>query len=131
MKIAALLALLLLAPRSSPWCCSSMRSCSERGDRCACNSERRARRLLRGTVVEFRWTPTIERGVYNRVIQEGVRTPPRFSVTVGEKIPTAVELYDVPSDIEYAPLRRYRYTVRDDRLYIVGPDTRKVVRIIN
>jgi len=81
--------------------------------------------------VEFRWTSTIERGVYNRVTQEGVRTPPRFSVTVGEKIPTAVELYDVPSDIEYAPLRRYRYTVRDDRLYIVGSDTRKVVRIIN
>jgi hypothetical protein len=83
--------------------------------------------------VEFRWTPTIERGVYNRVTQEGVRTAPPvgFTVTVGEEIPTAVELYDLPSDIEYAPLRRYRYTVRDDRLYIVGPDTRKVVRIIN
>ena len=54
-----------------------------------------------------------------------------FSATVGEEVPAAVELYEVPSDIEYPPVRRYRFTVRDDRLYIVDPDTRKVVRIIN
>ena len=37
----------------------------------------------------------------------------------------------MPSDIEYAAVRRYRYMVHDDRLYIVDPDTRKVVRVIN
>jgi hypothetical protein len=60
-----------------------------------------------------------------------VLAPVGFSATVGEEVPATVELYEMPSDIEYAAVRRYRYMVHDDRLYIVDPDTRKVVRVIN
>jgi hypothetical protein len=83
--------------------------------------------------VEFQWTPEVERGVYGRVTRERVRTAPPagFSVTVGAEVPPAVELYEVPADIEYAPVRRYRYTVHEDRVFIVDPGTRKVIRIIS
>ena len=37
----------------------------------------------------------------------------------------------MPADIEYAPVRRYRYTVHSDRVYVIDPGTRRVVRIIN
>jgi hypothetical protein len=82
---------------------------------------------------EFQWTPRIEREVFSRVTRERVRTPAPvgFSATVGEEVPATVELYEMPSDIEYAAVRSYRYMVHDDRLYIVDPDTRKVVRVIN
>jgi Protein of unknown function (DUF1236) len=83
--------------------------------------------------VEFQWTPETERGVYSRVTRERVRTAPRagFNVTVGAEVPADVELYDMPADIEYAPVRRYRYTVHEDRVYVIDPGTRRVVRIIN
>jgi Protein of unknown function (DUF1236) len=82
--------------------------------------------------VEFQWTPEVERGVYSRVTRERIRTPPPagFDVTVGAEVPAAVELYEVPADIEYAPVRRYRYTVHDDRVYVIDPGTRRVVRIL-
>jgi Protein of unknown function (DUF1236) len=51
-------------------------------------------------------------------------------VTVAE-VPAGVELYDVPADIEYALVRRYRHTVHDDRVYMIDPGIRRVVRIIN
>ena len=84
-------------------------------------------------VVEFQWTPEHDRGVYSRVTRERVRVPPPagFSVGVGAEVPADVEVYDIPADIEYAPVRRYRYTVHSDRVYVIDPGTRKVVRIIN
>ncbi len=83
--------------------------------------------------VEFQWTPDTDRGVYSRITRERIRTPPPagFSATVGAEIPDAVELYEVPDDIEYVPVRRYRYTVHEDRVYVIAPGTRRVVRIIN
>src|SRR5919109_2249477 len=80
--------------------------------------------------VEFQWTPETERGVYSRVTRERVRTAPRagFNVTVGAEVPADVELYDMPADIEWAPVRRYRYTVYEDRVFVVDPTTRRVVR---
>ena len=82
--------------------------------------------------VEFQWTPEVERGVYSRVTRERVRTPPPagFDIAIGAEVPAAVELYEVPADIEYAPVRRYRYTVHDDRVYVIDPSTRRVVRIL-
>ena len=82
--------------------------------------------------VEFQWTPESERGVYSRVTRERVRTPPRagFSVEVGAAVPDDVELYEMPADIEYAPVRRYRYTVHEDRVFVVDPGNRRVVRVI-
>ena len=83
--------------------------------------------------VEFQWTPETDRGVYSRVTRERVRTAPRagFNVTVGAEVPADVELYDMPADLEYAPVRRYRYTVHEDRVYVIDPGNRRVVRIIN
>ena len=57
--------------------------------------------------------------------------PAGFSVGVGAEVPANVELYEVPADIEYAPVRRYRYTVHENRVYVIDPGTRRVVRIIN
>ena len=72
------------------------------------------------------------RGVYSRVTRERFRRAPRagFNVEVGGAVPEDVELYDMPGDIEYAPVRRYRYTVHEDRVYVVDPSSRKVVRVI-
>ena len=83
--------------------------------------------------VEFQWTPEVDRGVYGRMTRERVRTAPPagFSVSVGAEVPAGVELYEAPADLEYAPVRRYRYTVHEDRVFIVDPSTRRVVRIIN
>src|SRR5207248_1741443 len=88
--------------------------------------------LSQPAAVEFEWTPEHERGVYSRVTRERVRTPPRagFNVEVGAGVPEDVELYDMPADIEYAPVRRYRYTVHENRVYVVDPSNRKVVRVI-
>ena len=82
---------------------------------------------------EFSWTPDIDRGFYGRVTKERIRTAPPagFNVTVGAAVPAEVELYEVPADVEWAPVRRYRYTVHQDRVYVVDPGSRKVVRIIN
>ena len=82
---------------------------------------------------EFSWTPDIDRGFYGRVTRERIRTAPPtgFNVTVGAAVPAEVELYEVPADVEWAPVRRYRYTVHQDRVYVVDPGSRKVVRIIN
>jgi hypothetical protein len=82
--------------------------------------------------VEFQWTPEIEGNVYSRVTRERVRTPPPagFDVRIGAEVPAGVELYEVPADIEYAPVRRYRYTVHEDRVYVIDPSSRRVVRIL-
>lgn len=83
--------------------------------------------------VEFSWTPEVDRGFYTRVTRERIRTAPPagFSIGVGAAVPAEVELYEVPADVEWAPVRRYRYTVHQDRVYVVDPGSRKVVRIIN
>jgi hypothetical protein len=88
--------------------------------------------LAQPAAVEFEWTPERERTVYGRVTREPVRRAPRagFNVEVGAAVPEDTELYDMPGDIEYAPVRRYRYTVHDDRVYVVDPSSRKVVRVI-
>lgn len=81
-------------------------------------------------VIEF--TPEQETTIYTTVTRERVRTPPPadFRIGVGVEVPAAVELYEVPSSIEVAPARRYRYTVMDEQVVLVDPGTRKVVRVI-
>jgi hypothetical protein len=83
-----------------------------------------------GVGIDF--TPDQERTVYSTITRERVRTAPPagFSVSVGATVPQEVELYEVPSAVEYAPAREYRYTTYQDRVYLVEPKTRKVVRII-
>jgi hypothetical protein len=82
-------------------------------------------------VVEI--TPDDEVDVYTHVTREPVRTAPRagFDVRVGAVIPEDVELYEVPATVRYEPYRRYRYTVYENRAYIVDPSNRRVVRVIS
>jgi hypothetical protein len=73
-----------------------------------------------------------ERTVYTTVTKERVKSPPPagFSLSVGAVVPADVELYEVPATVEYAPVRKYRYTVYEDQVYLVDPSDRKVVRVI-
>jgi hypothetical protein len=49
-------------------------------------------------------------------------------VTVGEELPSSVELYSVPAD---AGVRtEYRYTVVNDQTVLVDPKSRKIVQVI-
>jgi hypothetical protein len=71
--------------------------------------------------------------VYTTITRERVRTVPSASidVNVGAVLPSEVEVYEVPAAVEIAPVRRYRYTVVNDRVVLVDPASRKVVRVIN
>ena len=82
--------------------------------------------------VTFELNTAQERNVYTTFTRERVKAPPPagFSVSVGAAVPAGVELYEVPSTYEYEPVRRYRYTVYEDNVYLVDPADRKVVRII-
>ena len=83
--------------------------------------------------VVFDLTPDQERTVYTTITRERVRTAPpaALDVNVGAVLPAEVEIYEVPTTVEVAPVRRYRYTVVNDRVVLVDPGTRKVVRVIN
>ncbi|MER8689387.1 DUF1236 domain-containing protein [Mesorhizobium sp. M0408] len=65
------------------------------------------------------------------VIKEYVKKQPLASVKVpgvelniGSTLPDTVELHEVPN------VKKYRYTVVDDRTVVVDPGTRKIVKII-
>ena len=50
------------------------------------------------------------------------------TVTVGEELPSSVEVYPVPAD---AGVRtEHRYTVVNDRTVLVDPKTRRIVQVI-
>jgi hypothetical protein len=78
-------------------------------------------------------SPEQERTIYGTVVKERIVSPPpaELSVSVGTEIPSAVELYEMPAAVTVAPARRYRYTVVNDRVVLVDPGTRKVVRVIS
>ena len=61
-----------------------------------------------------------------------MRVPPPagLSFSVGAAVPTEVELYAVPDAVEVPAVRRYRYTVWDNRVVLVDPGSRKVIQII-
>jgi hypothetical protein len=85
---------------------------------------------LAQTVIEF--TPEQERTIYSTVIAAPVRTAPPADVrvVVGAELPDVVELYDVPTTVEYPAARRLRYTVVDRQVVLVDPGTRRVIRVI-
>jgi hypothetical protein len=65
------------------------------------------------------------------VVKQRVR-PARITerIAVGAVLPTEVELVAVPSD--WGPsLARYRYIYWDDRVVLVEPSSRRVIRIID
>jgi hypothetical protein len=49
-------------------------------------------------------------------------------VTVGEELPSSVELYSVPTDVGVRT--EYRYTVVNDQTVLVDPNSRKIVQVI-
>jgi hypothetical protein len=70
--------------------------------------------------------------VYSTITRERVRTPPPagLSFSVGAAVPAEVELYAVPESLEVQAIRPYRYTVWNNRVVLVDPESRKVVQII-
>ncbi len=49
-------------------------------------------------------------------------------VTVGEELPSSVEVYSVPEDVGVRT--EYRYTVVNDQTVLVDPRTRRIVQVI-
>ncbi len=49
-------------------------------------------------------------------------------VTVGEELPSTVEVYSVPEDVGVRT--EYRYTVVNDQTVLVDPRTRRIVQVI-
>jgi Protein of unknown function (DUF1236) len=86
--------------------------------------------VLAQTVVEF--TPQVERAVYTNIYGQRVvtETTPQFDVTVGAVLPGEVQVYEVPATVEYAPIRQYRYVTVGNRVVLVEPASRKVIRVI-
>jgi hypothetical protein len=72
-----------------------------------------------------------EAKLYSTLSQGSLRNhdPVDFALSVGAKVPAAVELYKVPEAVP-APVQGYQYMVHSDRVYIVDPSTREVVRVI-
>jgi hypothetical protein len=61
------------------------------------------------------------------VVKEKVpRATVKERVTIGRKLPSEVELRDVPAD--WGPsVSRYKYIYSDDRVHFVDPATREVI----
>ena len=71
-----------------------------------------------------------EATIYSTLSQGSLgMAPVRSKLTVGAKISPVVELQKVPETVP-AALKGYKYTVHSDRVYIVDPSSRKVVRVI-
>nr|WP_244627464.1 DUF1236 domain-containing protein [Microvirga tunisiensis] len=50
------------------------------------------------------------------------------TVTVGEELPSNIEMYSVPEDVGVRT--EHRYTVVNDRTVLVDPKTRRIVQVI-
>jgi hypothetical protein len=86
--------------------------------------------VLAQTAMEI--TPDQERTVYTNIYGQRVvtETTPQFDVQVGTVVPSDVQMYDVPASVEYAPIHQYRYVTVGNRVVLIEPATRRVVRVI-
>ena len=80
----------------------------------------------------FEITPQQERTVYTNIYGQQVvtDTTPEFDVTVGAVLPNEVPIYEVPATVEYAPVQQYRYVTVGNRVVLVEPTSRRVIRVI-
>jgi hypothetical protein len=81
--------------------------------------------------VEVEIAPEQRTRIKEYVVREKV-APVRVQerISVGAVLPADVELRTVPSD--WGPWgSQYRYVYSDDRVYLVEPDSRKVVRVVD
>jgi len=86
--------------------------------------------VLAQVVLEM--SPQQERTVYTNIYGQRVvtETTPQFDVTVGALVPGEVQIYEVPATVEYAPVQQYRYVTVGNRVVLVEPASRRVIRII-
>ena len=71
-----------------------------------------------------------EAKIYSTLSQGSLGSAPvGAELGVGAKVPAAVPLQTVPKAAP-TPVRGYQYMVHSDRVYIVDPGSRKVVRVI-
>ena len=86
--------------------------------------------VLAQVVLEM--SPQQERTVYTNIYGQRVvtETTPQFDVTVGALLPGEVQIYEVPATVEYAPVRQYRYVTVGNRVVLVEPASRRVIRVI-
>ena len=77
-------------------------------------------------------TPEQEMQVYSTLhtTQTVGTAPADFEVNVGAVLPESIELQSVPETIAVEPVRKYRYVVIKDRVVLVEPESRKIVKII-
>jgi hypothetical protein len=76
-------------------------------------------------------TPEQRTTVYTTITKQKVRAAPAgVTFSVGAVVPAEVELYAMPAAVEVPTIRRYRYTVWNDQVVLVDPQSRKVVQII-
>jgi hypothetical protein len=77
-------------------------------------------------------SPQQERTVYTNIYGQRVvtETTPEFDVTVGAVLPQEVRIYEMPASTGYEPVQQYRYVTVGDRVVLVEPATRRVVRVI-
>lgn len=80
---------------------------------------------------EWNWAPEREHGFYERYTRDPGRPyKGDFDFRVGAVVPSGVEVTEAPVDFDYAPARAYRYVRADNRVIVVEPKTRTVVRVI-
>jgi hypothetical protein len=83
------------------------------------------------TPTELRLSPDDERAVYQTLSKKRVKArPAKLNVRVGSRVPRSVSLHPIPRGAPTASVRRYRYTLADQRVVLVEPRTRTVVFII-
>jgi hypothetical protein len=77
-------------------------------------------------------TPQQETSIYTNLAKTTVAKPPpaSFNASVGMHVPADVDLYEIPSDIAVASIRRYLYTVLYDEVILVDPTTKKIVLVL-
>jgi hypothetical protein len=78
-------------------------------------------------------TPEQQVTIYRSITREPIRTEPPagWNAKVGVRVPSTVELYDVPATVAAAPVRHYRYTILNNQVVLVEPSTRRVVQILS
>jgi uncharacterized protein DUF1236 len=93
--------------------------------------ERDSPAVIRRERIEL--TPAQRTTIYRTVTRERLQAAePGFAVTLGARVPEAVELQDIPSAVvaEVPSVRRYRYMVVNNEVLLVDPATSQVVEII-
>jgi hypothetical protein len=86
--------------------------------------------VLAQAVLEI--TPDQERTVYTNIYGQRVvtETTPQFDIAVGAVLPGEVQTYEVPATVGYAPVQQYRYVTNGNRVILVEPASRRVIRVI-